>query len=47
MQADDGTYMEEPGSGAVASIGKKIVYVGTLEWVRRYNKKKMKILCCK
>ena len=36
MQADDGTFMEEPGSGAVASIGKKIVSVGSLEWVRRY-----------
>ncbi|CAI9284689.1 unnamed protein product [Lactuca saligna] len=35
VKADDGTYMEEPGSGAVASIGKKIVFVGTLEWVRR------------
>lgn len=35
VKADDGTYMEEPGSGAVASIGKKMVSVGTLEWVRR------------
>ncbi|KAL7582821.1 hypothetical protein Lser_V15G46032 [Lactuca serriola] len=37
VKADDGTYMEEPGSGAVASIGKKIVSVGTLEWVRRHG----------
>ena len=47
MQADDGTYMEEPGSGAVASVGKKILSVGTLVWVRRYNEKKMEILWCK
>ncbi|PWA66437.1 copper-transporting ATPase PAA1, chloroplastic [Artemisia annua] len=33
LKADDGTFMEEPGSGAVASIGKKIVSVGSLEWV--------------
>ena len=36
MQPDDGTFMEEPGSGAVASIGKRMVSVGSLEWVRRY-----------
>nr|GEY15892.1 copper-transporting ATPase PAA1, chloroplastic [Tanacetum cinerariifolium] len=32
-QADDGTFMEEP-AGAVASIRKKVVSVGSLEWVR-------------
>ncbi|GKD08061.1 hypothetical protein Tco_1187746, partial [Tanacetum coccineum] len=36
VQADDGTFMEEP-AGAVASIGKKVVSVGSLEWVRRYT----------
>ncbi|KVI01812.1 Cation-transporting P-type ATPase [Cynara cardunculus var. scolymus] len=37
VKADDGTFMEEPGSGAVASIGKKTVSVGSLEWVRRHG----------
>ncbi|PWA62117.1 P-type ATP-ase 1 [Artemisia annua] len=37
LKADDGTFMEEPGSGAVASIGKKMVSVGSLEWVRRHG----------
>nr|KAJ0199612.1 hypothetical protein LSAT_V11C600326090 [Lactuca sativa] len=37
VKADDGTYMEEPGSGAVASVGKKILSVGTLVWVRRHG----------
>ncbi|KAF5762987.1 putative hydrolase [Helianthus annuus] len=37
VKADDGTFMEEPGSGAVASCGKKMVSVGTLEWVRRHG----------
>nr|GEZ37143.1 zinc finger, CCHC-type [Tanacetum cinerariifolium] len=36
IQADDGTFMEEP-AGVVASIGKKVVSVGSLEWVRRYT----------
>lgn len=35
-QAADGTFMEEPGAGAVATIGNKKVSVGTLEWVQRY-----------
>jgi len=29
--------MEEPGSGAVATIGEKQVAVGTLDWIRRYK----------
>ncbi|XP_076902012.1 copper-transporting ATPase PAA1, chloroplastic-like [Bidens hawaiensis] len=37
VKADDGTYMEEPGSGAVASFGNKTVSVGSLEWVRRHG----------
>ncbi|KAI3702116.1 hypothetical protein L6452_27816 [Arctium lappa] len=37
VKADDGTFIEEPGSGAVASIGKKMVSVGSLEWVRRHG----------
>lgn len=32
----DGTFMEEPGSGAVATIENKKVSVGTVEWVQRY-----------
>ncbi|KAL8130610.1 hypothetical protein V2J09_019765 [Rumex salicifolius] len=31
----DGSFMEEPGSGAVATIDNKRVSVGTLEWVKR------------
>nr|CAB3481187.1 unnamed protein product [Digitaria exilis] len=37
MKANDGTFMEEPGSGAVATIGEKQVSVGTLDWIRRYG----------
>ncbi|KAG9131109.1 hypothetical protein Leryth_024617 [Lithospermum erythrorhizon] len=33
----DGTFMEEPGSGAVAIIEEKKVSVGTLEWVKRHG----------
>lgn len=36
-QANDGSFMEEPGSGAVATIGEKQVSVGTLDWIRRYE----------
>jgi Cu2+-exporting ATPase len=36
-QANDGSFMEEPGSGAVATIGEKQVSVGTLDWIRRYK----------
>lgn len=35
VQAADGTFIEEPGSGAVATIENKNVSVGNLEWVRR------------
>lgn len=35
FQVADGTFMEEPGSGAVAIIENKKVSVGTLDWVRR------------
>ncbi|GLT27351.1 hypothetical protein SLA2020_023570 [Shorea laevis] len=31
----DGTFVEEPGSGAVAIVENRKVSVGTLEWVRR------------
>ncbi|CAK7356983.1 unnamed protein product [Dovyalis caffra] len=33
----DGTFMEEPGSGAVATIENKVVCVGTLDWVQRHG----------
>lgn len=37
MKANDGSFMEEPGSGAVATIGEKQVSVGTLDWIRRHG----------
>lgn len=37
MKAKDGSFMEEPGSGAVATIGEKKVSVGTLDWIRRHG----------
>lgn len=37
MKAKDGSFMEEPGSGAVATIGEKQVSVGTLDWIRRHG----------
>ncbi|XVE66550.1 hypothetical protein DITRI_Ditri08aG0087700 [Diplodiscus trichospermus] len=33
----DGTFIEEPGSGAVAIVDNKKVSVGTLEWVQRHG----------
>ncbi|KAH1236346.1 Copper-transporting ATPase PAA1, chloroplastic [Glycine max] len=33
----DGTFLEEPGSGAVATIYDKKVSVGTLEWITRHG----------
>ncbi|KAK7363138.1 hypothetical protein VNO77_05268 [Canavalia gladiata] len=33
----DGTFLEEPGSGAVATIDNKMVSVGTLEWITRHG----------
>nr|GME01048.1 copper-transporting ATPase PAA1, chloroplastic [Ipomoea batatas] len=37
VQAEDGTFIEEPGSGAMAVIEEKKVSVGTLDWVRRHG----------
>ncbi|KAF6148761.1 hypothetical protein GIB67_019369 [Kingdonia uniflora] len=37
MQVTDGTFREEPGSGAVATVEQKMVSVGTLEWVQRHG----------
>ncbi|KAA8545605.1 hypothetical protein F0562_020389 [Nyssa sinensis] len=37
VKVADGTFIEEPGSGAVATIEKKKVSVGTLEWVQRHG----------
>ncbi|PIA52175.1 hypothetical protein AQUCO_01000215v1 [Aquilegia coerulea] len=35
LKVMDGTFREEPGSGAVATIENKKVSVGTLEWIQR------------
>lgn len=35
LQVADGTFIEEPGSGAVATIDERKVSVGTLDWVQR------------
>ncbi|KAJ6389659.1 hypothetical protein OIU77_027893 [Salix suchowensis] len=37
VKVTDGTFMEEPGSGAVATIENKVVSVGTLDWIRRHG----------
>ncbi|VFQ59086.1 unnamed protein product [Cuscuta campestris] len=37
IKAKDGSFIEEPGSGAVAVIEQKKVSIGTLEWVRRHG----------
>ncbi|KAM5562021.1 copper-transporting ATPase PAA1, chloroplastic [Rosa sericea] len=37
IQVADGTFIEEPGSGAVAIIEDKKVSVGTLDWVQRHG----------
>ncbi|KAJ4832394.1 Polyamine N-acetyltransferase 1 [Turnera subulata] len=37
VKVTDGTFMEEPGSGAVAMVENKKVAVGTLEWVQRHG----------
>ncbi|XP_012084586.1 copper-transporting ATPase PAA1, chloroplastic isoform X2 [Jatropha curcas] len=37
VKVADGTFMEEPGSGAVATIENKKVSVGTLDWVQRHG----------
>ncbi|KAJ1402247.1 P-type ATPase [Sesbania bispinosa] len=33
----DGTFLEEPGSGAVATVDNKLVSVGTLDWITRHG----------
>lgn len=35
LHAADGTFLQEPGSGAVAAVAGHRVSVGTLEWVQR------------
>ncbi|XP_021899802.1 copper-transporting ATPase PAA1, chloroplastic [Carica papaya] len=37
MKVVDGTFIEEPGSGAAAIIDNKRVSVGTLDWVQRHG----------
>ncbi|KAM7252244.1 hypothetical protein ACFE04_024127 [Oxalis oulophora] len=37
LKVEDGTFMEEPGSGAVAIIDNKKVTVGTLDWLQRHG----------
>ncbi|CAM8974177.1 unnamed protein product [Rhodiola kirilowii] len=37
VTAADGSFMEEPGAGAVATIENRKVSVGTLEWVQRHG----------
>lgn len=37
VKATDGTFREEPGSGAVATVERKVVTVGTLSWLRRHG----------
>ncbi|KAJ0975029.1 hypothetical protein J5N97_016994 [Dioscorea zingiberensis] len=37
VKAMDGTFKEEPGSGAVATIDSKMVVVGTFSWLNRHG----------
>ncbi|XP_020697441.1 copper-transporting ATPase PAA1, chloroplastic isoform X1 [Dendrobium catenatum] len=37
VKATDGTFKEEPGSGAIAIVEQKTVTVGTLSWLRRHG----------
>ncbi|PIN00183.1 Cation transport ATPase [Handroanthus impetiginosus] len=37
VKVAEGTFTEEPGSGAVATLDEKKVAVGTLEWVQRHG----------
>lgn len=46
LQAADGTFIEEPGSGAVATIDNKRVSVGTLDWVQRYGVSDISLSWC-
>lgn len=36
LQVVDETFLEEPGSGVVATVNNKKVSVGTLDWITRY-----------
>jgi cation transport ATPase len=36
VQAKDGSFEQEPGSGAMAVVEGKRVAVGSLDWVQRY-----------
>ncbi|KAJ4745808.1 Copper-transporting P-type ATPase [Rhynchospora pubera] len=37
VKAKEGTFKEEPGSGAVAIVGQQEVTVGTIDWLRRHG----------
>ncbi|XP_042061598.1 copper-transporting ATPase PAA1, chloroplastic-like [Salvia splendens] len=37
VKVAQGTFFEEPGSGAVATVDKKKVAVGTMDWVQRHG----------
>ncbi|RWR78483.1 copper-transporting ATPase PAA1, chloroplastic [Cinnamomum micranthum f. kanehirae] len=37
VKAMEGTFREEPGSGAIATVEQKRVSVGTLEWLQRHG----------
>ncbi|XP_022141099.1 copper-transporting ATPase PAA1, chloroplastic isoform X1 [Momordica charantia] len=37
LKVVEGTFMEEPGSGAVAAVENKIISVGTLDWIQRHG----------
>ncbi|KAJ6814748.1 copper-transporting ATPase PAA1, chloroplastic isoform X1 [Iris pallida] len=37
VEATDGTFREEPGSGTVGNIEQKEVVVGTLDWLKRHG----------
>ncbi|XP_022922942.1 copper-transporting ATPase PAA1, chloroplastic isoform X1 [Cucurbita moschata] len=37
LKVVDGTFIEEPGSGAVATVENRIISVGTLDWVQRHG----------
>ncbi|KAL3538635.1 hypothetical protein ACH5RR_002001 [Cinchona calisaya] len=37
LKAAEGTFVEEPGSGAVATVENKRVSVGTLDWIKRHG----------
>ncbi|XP_010526998.1 PREDICTED: copper-transporting ATPase PAA1, chloroplastic isoform X3 [Tarenaya hassleriana] len=37
IKVEDGTFSEEPGSGAVAIVNNKRVTVGTLDWLQRHG----------